>query len=156
MAGDDKADRGQLDHLKAELAKAIGACDTDAMFNTMKAFRLKIAGIILGGVTTVLIGASHIGVLDGYGGYLSLLALVTSTAVAGFTTWEIFFSYRDRWSSFTEAAQRLRRVSDELGYATAAAAGITQPQLDAFFKRYQVILQDAHAGWLSQKASPRK
>ncbi len=156
MPEEEKAEQSQIEHLTTQLADAIKSSDGSAWFYTGKAFRLKLAGIILGGTTTVLIGLDQKGIFRPYGDYISSVALVTSAAVAGLTTWEAFFSYRDRWSSFTEAAQKLRRVADELAYANKKSSGISQSQLDEFFKRYQKILQDVHAGWLGKKADARQ
>jgi hypothetical protein len=151
MAGVGKADDRQVDHLKERIKVNIGGFDGNAWFNTRKAFYLKIIGLVLGSMTTVIIGISQKGIFKDDGEYFSIAALITSAIVSSLAAWEAFFSYRDRWFNFAEAAQNLRRVRDELDYAAASDAGVSKTQLDEFFERFQKILQEAHTGWLGKK-----
>jgi hypothetical protein len=83
VADDKKADADRIKWLTKEIWSNINCLDERAGFNTKKAFIVKIASIVLGTITTILIGIGHGLPADRNSEYVSIVALVTSAAVSG-------------------------------------------------------------------------
>ena len=115
--------------------------------NRLRSVLFKLAITVFGGLTTVLIGIKVEAALSSH---LQNLALVFSAAGTLFSSWDLFFNYRGMWIRYTVTVVQLLNVKSDLDYLLQGKQDdISEQEVDALYRRYQNILLETNAEWIS-------
>lgn len=117
--------------------------DSRKVRNRAKAFRTRIAILVLTAASTVVLGIPAIPERTSVA--LPMVALVT--LIGGL---EPYFNWRSLWVLMEETQYRLNRIRDEMDYylVVTPEADISLYRLEAFFKAQQEIWNDVSRRWI--------
>ena len=142
-----------LEYLEAELNQQIRGFNSSRQFFRSAYFYFTLSTTGLSALTTVLIGAGHIGPDPWW--WLPLAALVCSAITTVLAAYEGFLSSKDLWVQKTDAWMALQMLNDHIKYAKAkSATPLAQSQIDDFQARYEEILMEEHEAWKGLRSTP--
>jgi Protein of unknown function (DUF4231) len=148
----DQSSQSQFDILKAAVVKNIDTFRAKRDFNRSRAFRLRLAIVTIGVLTTIILGLKPYVGFQNSDAFLSAVALVLSALIPIFTTWEGFFEHRWLWIRYTLTLNSLYAIRDELEFSHAAGA-INKMQLDSLFAQLQRTLEEIDGAWTERRNS---
>jgi len=106
--------------------------------------------VVLGAVTTMVLGLKPYAHFAHGDELLTAVALVLSAAIPIFAAWEAFFDHRWLWVRYTAMLSSLYAIQEELKYAHAAGE-MDEAKLDSLFERLQGVLEAENREWLSKR-----
>lgn len=142
-----QATLGKAGYLQQTLDEQIKKFRERRRENRRRSVLFKLAITVFGGLTTILIG---IKVDSTTSTQLQNFALIFSAASTIFSSWDLFFNYRGMWIRYTVTVVQLLNLKSDLEYLLHGKKdGITEEELDALYRRYQNILLETNAEWIS-------
>ncbi len=142
-----------LEYLQAELSQQISGFNSSRRFFRSAYFYFTLSTVGLSAVTTVLIGASHMGPDSLW--WLPLSALVCSAITTVLAAYEGFLSSKDLWVQKTDAWMALQVLNEHVKYARAkSVTPLAQSQIDEFQARFGRILMEEHEAWRALRSTP--
>lgn len=114
---------------------------------------LKISLIVLGGVTTVLIGLREFGTFSAIGETLGIVTLILSALATGLVAWDGFDNSGWKWAHYRDMLLRLYMIRDQVQFDANAAGGLTADLCQAHFNSLQALLSEDRDKWQSVRAS---
>jgi hypothetical protein len=147
---------GEIAFLRDRLQQEIKLFHARRAEHRTKAFRLKMGTVVLGALTSVLVGvnASIVGKAADAGHWtavLSAAALCTSATVPVFAAWEAFFDHRWLWIQYTASLETLYSLSDELEFSLSGGGTIDQKKINELFVRFEAALQSTDSKWQNKR-----
>jgi hypothetical protein len=147
----DLADKvNGLDFIRTQLRNNIDGFRLEARRNRRRALFIRMAAVILGALTTLLLGLKSSPLFVQYEAQLSAIALGLSATVPILTAWDTFFDSRWLWIRFTAAHTALHSILDDLNYA-ARNGSVPEGTLDKFYDRLRGVVDQASDAWLDKK-----
>jgi hypothetical protein len=107
--------------------------------------------VVLGALITILLGVKAYVKADQYE-YVTMLALVFSTAVTAMTSWETFADYRGKWIRERSVLVILYDIRDDLSYALAGSKQLSDEETDKFYDRLRLALSLVNEQWMTVRA----
>ena len=114
---------------------------------------LKVLLIMLGGITTVLIGLREFGSFAPFGETLGVITLILSALATGLTAWDGFNNSSWKWAHYRDMLIRLYMIRDEVRFDVEAQSGMSDENCQAHFDRLQSLLTEDREKWQSVRAS---
>lgn len=115
--------------------------------NRTRSMLFKGAITLFAALTTILIG---IKAEPATSTQLQNLALIFSAAGTLFSSWDLFFNYRGLWIRYTVTVVQLRNLRSDLDYLLHGdTTNLAEAAVDDLFRRYQAILSETSAEWVS-------
>jgi hypothetical protein len=117
--------------------------DSRKVRNRQRAWRTKVAALVLTGASTVVLGIPAIPERAAIA--LPMVALVT--VVGGL---EVYFNWRSLWVLMEETQYRLNKIRDEMDYyiVTTPVSDLDVDRLRKFFEEQQEIWNDVSRRWV--------
>ena len=143
--------QGTVEYLKERLAFHITHYRGKRNENRNWASAMRLATILAGGTTTILLGVKSSSIFHGAEEYLSILALVLSAVVTALMTWEGFADYHRKWVRYRTTLYDLYTVRDDLLYELAGGRIKEVSQLEDFYDRLRIALKETDQQWASQR-----
>ncbi|MFG1382686.1 DUF4231 domain-containing protein [Xanthobacter versatilis] len=141
----------QIEFLRGQLKANIDGFRIRRLTSKKKAFRLRMAVVILGAVTTLLLGIKNTPLLSSQGAdWVSAAALAFSAAVPIFSAWDAFFDHRWLWTRYTTAQTSLYAILDDLEFAIAGNE-ITNEKIDELYAQFRAVLQETNSAWADKR-----
>jgi hypothetical protein len=142
---------GELDYLKKQIIDRRDSFASRAGTNKTRAFRLRMTIVVLGAITTFVLGAKTNAVLAPYDHALSLVALFLSATVPAVAAWDAFYDHKWLWVEYSAARNALSALLDDLEYTRLSPAQITRAKVDALYLRYRAIVDDTNNAWQDKR-----
>jgi hypothetical protein len=140
-----------LKSLKDDIEESIKRTQKRRNRDKAKATFLKMSGVLLAGVVTVLVGLQG----DQFNQYLLRnIALVLSASITVISAFDAFFDHRALWTMKTVTFVRLHDLMREMNFAIAQSSpnDIAEDTLLGFKKRFKEILQDDLRDWVKLRS----
>lgn len=146
---DEDASPERIAFVRSEIMEQVEDFGSYGRWNRLWGLGHRVAGALLGGATTILIGFKSI--IGGDHPSLSAAALVTSALVTVLATWEAFFDSRWLWVLYIKYRDDLRLLLKRFDYATAGGCKLSAAELDRYYNDYLQILKDAYGEWREKR-----
>jgi hypothetical protein len=143
--------QGTVEYLKERLNFHINDYRKKRNENRFWASAMRLATILAGGTTTVLLGVKSSSMFHGVEEDLSMFALVLSAVVTALTTWEGFGDYHWKWVRYRTTLYDLYTLRDDLLYELAGGGIKQTSQLENFYNRLRIALKETDEQWVSQR-----
>jgi hypothetical protein len=115
--------------------------------NRNKAFRLRIAVVCCGAVTTILLGLHS--VAESWQSFVKDCALIFSALVTVVGAFDAFYNHRALWIRYTVTYTQLKTLDSRLEYLTAGGLEeLDDTEIDRLFTEFQQVLNETNANWL--------
>lgn len=114
---------------------------------------LKILLILLGSVTTVLIGLREFSSFERFGETLSIITLILSALATGLTAWDGFNNSSWKWAHYRDMLTRLYSIRDHVKFDARSEAGLSDDQCRDHFDQLLALLAEDREKWQSVRAS---
>jgi hypothetical protein len=139
----------KLDYVRQEVDRAHAAFWRRRAYNRARVLWLSLASASLSALATVAIGATKMLSLE----WLQLVALVATAVATVVGVWESVFAYRKLWSINNVAMADLDRIKRLIDYRTSASEGVTEVEVDEFFKQFDQVMTSADRAWVDTYTS---
>jgi hypothetical protein len=139
-----------VEFLRTQLKTNIDGFRLRRAASKSKAFFIRMAVVVFGALTTLLLGLKSNPLLSMHEPLLSGAALFLSAAIPIFSAWDAFYDHRWLWVRYTAAQQALYGILDDLEYGLAQGE-ISRDQMDDFYKRFRAVLQETNSAWTDKR-----
>jgi hypothetical protein len=146
---DEDASPERIAFVRSEIVEQVNDFGSRGGWNRFWGLGHSIAGALLGGATTVLIGFKSI--IGGDHPSLSTAALITSALVTVLATWEAFFDSRWLWVLYVKYRDDLEILLKRFDYAIAGDRKLSTKELDGYYNEYLQILRAAYNEWREKR-----
>jgi hypothetical protein len=134
----------KLDFLRTQLKTNIDGFRARQADSKRKGFLIRMTVVVLGALTTVLLGLKANTLFSSYDSAMSAAALVLSATIPIFSAWDAFYDHRWLWIRYAAAQQGLYGILDDLEYA---GPNISSDKLDELYARFRAVLQETNSAW---------
>jgi hypothetical protein len=138
----------KLEFLRTQLKTNIDGFRARQADSRRKAFLIRMAVVVLGALTTILLGLKANTLFSSYDSAMSAAALFLSATIPIFSAWDAFYDHRWLWIRYTSAQQGLYGILDDLEYA---GPNISGDKLDELYMRFRAVLQEANSAWMDKR-----
>lgn len=118
----------------------------------MASYCIRFGLIVLGGITTILLGLREFSALAGLDQSIGIVTLILSSLVTMITAWEGFSNTGWRWAHYRTMLARLYLIRDQFDFA---AYGLTEEQAAPLrqktFDEITKLLSEANRAWDEQR-----
>ena len=140
----------KIDFLRTQLQTNINGFRNLRAVSKRKAFVLRMSVVLLGALTTLLLGLKSNPLFESYENEISAAALLCSATVPILSAWDAFFDYRWLWVRYTSAQQTLYGVLDDLEFEMGAGP-ISDARLEELYKRFRAALEETNSAWRDRR-----
>lgn len=146
-------DQTQQDFLKEKIDFLIG--DYKKRRNSVRrhAHVSKVAVVILGALTTVVVGLREFAVLANWGEILGIIALLLSASATTVAAWEGFANYSWRWVHSRHVLVKLLQLKDQIEFHAADQDGLSPTETQDYFNRMITVIDEANAQWSDKRGA---
>lgn len=138
-----------LEYLQNELTRQIAGFDDSRKFYRTTHFNLTMATAVLSALTTVLIGAGRIATTN----WWFIVPLLASASITVASSYEGFLRPKELWMQKTDTWMALQNLDANITYAVKKSGGLSQQEIDEFYKRFDQILMGEHLLWMTLRAA---
>jgi Protein of unknown function (DUF4231) len=110
---------------------------------------VKIATIVIGGATTILLGLKGTAWLQE--GSLTASALVLSATNTMLTAWEAFADNSWKWVRYRTTLVNLYNIRDDLRFKLADGGQLSEGEATEFFQQLKTVLSETNDEWMSKR-----
>lgn len=143
----------QYDYLKTKIDHLVDDYATKRNKARRSAHFTRVAVIILGATTTVLVGLREFDILSAQTQWLGIAALILSAMATVTSAWEGFANYAWRWVHYRMMLVQFYMLRDRIDYAALDTDALDDDACDAFFAEMMTILSEANSQWQDKRAS---
>ena len=139
-----------LSNLKSRLEYHIGSFSRRRERDKAKAFRYKVATLMLTLIATLALGIEWKAALSSIAKQIAFIA----TALVGFFTGiDLYFNHKGLWVQFTITRNELYKIRDDLEYQVEKIGvdNLEDNQLDDYHRRIQKALDDCNSWWVGER-----
>lgn len=138
--------------IKAEVDRHADDFKKKRDFNRAMTISVRLLIVLLGVLTTVVLGVK--GYLDDVGTErtLSMLALIGSAVTTALTGWENFAGYSTKWVHARQTLGILYNIRDDLKFGSAGASVIPVERLNALYAQLRQQLDVENERWVLTRA----
>jgi hypothetical protein len=140
---------------RARLEQNIKSFRRRRKLNRILAFVLRMSVILLGSLTTILLGLKGYHPFNVQEDLLTGCALISSAVVTVLSAWEIFFDHRWLWILYTRTLLELNEVADNLAYRSAGNTDMPEEELDILYDRFHRIIEGTNMAWTEKRRRER-
>jgi hypothetical protein len=150
--GEDVMDTASSAYLKEQLKQNIEGFRVRRAGNKRKAFLLRMAVVIFGALTTLLLGLKTNPKVAEFvdGDTLTGFALLCSSTVPIFSAWDAFFDHRWLWVRYAGAQQALYGILDDLEFG---GEKLSDEDFAKLYQRFRQVLDETNDSWNQKRLS---
>lgn len=141
-----------MDFLKQEIAARLAHVDGSRLFYRRMAYRLYMSAVVMGAVTTVLLGLN----IEGFKEVIRILALIITATVTVINAYMAFFNHKDLWLAYNLAQNRFRTLLFEIEFTEKGGVPLQLSEVMAFESTYQSIIDELNSSWQKNRTPEKK
>jgi hypothetical protein len=146
------AETEKMDFLKQEINARLAHVDGSRLFYRKMAYRLYMSAIMLGAVTTVLLGLN----IEGFKEVIRITALIITASVTVINAYMAFFNHKDLWLAYNLAQNRFKTLLFEIEFTEKGGEPLQMSQVMAFEATYQSIIDELNSTWQKNRTPEKK
>ncbi|CAN7460003.1 DUF4231 domain-containing protein [Mesorhizobium sp. LjNodule214] len=151
----EQAPPERIKFLRQKLMDNMEDYDWDARRSMRRAFQIRMIIVILGALTTLLLGLQSNKWAEGlYEPYMSAAALVFSAIIPIFAAWDAFYDHRWQWIQKTVTHRTLAAILYDLEYEASGSSTVPKTTLDALYKRLRSTFDETNRAWQDKRNMP--
>jgi hypothetical protein len=119
-------------------------------YNRSAAAFIKSSTIILGGVTTAILGLKGYNFLPGFDNQATAFALIFSAVSTMITAWEAFADHTWKWIRYRSMLARLYEIRDQFHFGIVENPLLPPDKTQEFFDQLEAALREVNEAWVNK------